>query len=134
MTMTEAKQTTASELIDVRDVIARYEHLESIRDNEGGTFNEWMTYEQKSELIVLRDLLASLEGNGGDEQWRGRWYPVTLVREDYFTEYSRELVEECGYISKDFPWWIVVDWDATAKNVRMDYTSVEFKGQTYWTR
>lgn len=116
-----------SDIIDVRDIIARYEDLGAIdRANPSD--------EDVSEYVALRELLAELRGNGGDEQWRGDWYPVTLVRDSYFVEYSRELIEDCGYIAKDFPTWIEIDWQATARNVRMDYTCVEFEGVTFWYR
>ena len=59
---------------------------------------------------------------------------MTLIRDSYFTEYAEELVTDCGYISKDFPHWIAVDWDATARAVQQYYTSTEIDGVTYWYR
>jgi hypothetical protein len=32
------------------------------------------------------------------------------------------------------PDWIVIDWDATADNLKVDYTEVEFDGVTYLVR
>lgn len=61
-------------------------------------------------------------------------YGVTLVHEDYFEEYTEELLIDCGYISKDFPSWIEIDWEATANNVKQDYTEVEYQGETYYGR
>lgn len=61
-------------------------------------------------------------------------YGVTLVQEDYFEEYTKELLTDCGYLSKDFPSWIEIDWEATAKNVKQDYTGVEYQGRTYYGR
>lgn len=29
---------------------------------------------------------------------------------------------------------IAIDWEATAENLRMDYSSVEIDGHTYWFR
>ena len=86
------------------------------------------------EAETLAGLLAELRGQGGDHQWRGDWYPVTLIRDSYFSEYTEELVTDCGYISKDFPSWIAIDWEATARAVRQDYTAVEIDGVTYWYR
>jgi hypothetical protein len=57
-----------------------------------------------------------------------------LIEEDDFDEYCKELLEDCGYISKDFPVWIEIDWDATANNVRQDYQEVEFRGTNYLFR
>src|SRR5688572_31690522 len=109
MPTTETKEITNSDdVIDVRDVIARVEELEAdpdaIRsynrlsepcadcgadpneqhdaDCEGGSHS----IELAEELVKLNALLDELRGNGGDEEWRGEWYPITLVRESYFEE------------------------------------------------
>ena len=123
-----------ADVIDIRDVIERYEELESIRDNQGGTFNELLTADQFAELQTLRDLLNELKGAGGDEQWRDDWYPITLINSSYFTEYTRELLEDCGYIPNDFPSWIAIDWDKTAEAVKIDYVLVTIGDNDYWYR
>lgn len=131
------------DLLDVRAIIARVEELEDAKedfehDEDGNRNNsEWADAEvdDAQELTILESLLSDLKDiGGGDEEWRGDWYPVTLIRDSYFEDHARELVEDCGYISKDMPSWIEIDWKATARNVRMDYTSIEFEGVTYWTR
>jgi len=55
----------------------------------------------------------------------------TLVREDSFEEYVQELTED---IAGDIPSWLVIDWEATARDVQMDYTAVEFDGETWLVR
>ena len=40
----------------------------------------------------------------------------------------------CGYISDDFPSWIEIDWEATAENVKQDYSELEYEGETYFYR
>ncbi len=90
--------------------------------------------ENGEEFKTLAALLEDLKGNGGDEQWRGDWYPITMVRDSYWTDYVRELLDDIGEIPKDFPNYIKIDWEATARNIRMDYTSTEFDGVTYWYR
>lgn len=114
----------SADIIDVRDIIARYEELEDAVDG----------LPDAEERYLLASILSSLVGYGGDEQWRGDWYPVTLVRDSYFTTYARELLEECGTIPRDLPSWIEIDWEATARNVRIDYTPVDINGRTYWYR
>jgi len=79
-------------------------------------------------------MLDDLKGNGGDEQWRGDWYPVTLIHDSHFTDYAREMLEDCGDIPRDIPHYIEIDWDATARNIRVDYTPTEIDGVTYWYR
>lgn len=61
-------------------------------------------------------------------------YGESLINEDYFVEYCEELCKDCGYISTDFPSWIEIDWEATANNISQDYTTVNYQGETYYTR
>lgn len=61
-------------------------------------------------------------------------FGVTLIPEDDFTNYTKELLEDCGYIPNDFPSWIEIDWKATAENVKQDYSELEYKGKTYLYR
>lgn len=113
----------SDDMIDLRDVIAR---IEEIEDSE--------LAEEKQELASLVSFIGECKGNGGDEQWRGDWYPITAVRDSYFVEYTKELLEDCGDLPKDLPHYIEIDWHATARNIRTDYTAVEFDGVTYWVR
>jgi hypothetical protein len=118
----------SADMIDVRDIIARFEEL----DPEYSTIQ--LTSEEREELETLTAILEDLKGNGGDEQFRGDWYPRHLVRDCYFTTYAREMLENCGIVPADLPSWVEIDWDATAHNVRMDYSRVTIDGATYWYR
>jgi hypothetical protein len=114
--------------IDVRDIISRVENLEA---DEAAAEPEYV-----EELPTLRALLDELKGYGGDEQWQGDWYPVTLVRDSHFKAYAQELAEDCGDIDFATLAWPLtcIDWDQAARELRMDYSSVEFGGVTYWYR
>ena len=109
------------EYIDSRDVIERIAALASdeaaLDDNE------------KEELEQLLNLQAQVTQYCTDWQ-----YGVGLIREDCFIEYCQEEVEDCGYIPRDLPWWIAVDWKKTAHNMRADYTPVDVAGHTYLFR
>lgn len=139
----------SDDMLDVRDLIEKYEELESGRDSffadrdfpdsergnkENPIWEEWEKSDEAEELNRLQDILDELKGNGGDEQWREDWYPVTLINSDYFTDYTRELLEDCGYIPKDFPSWIELDWEGTAENVKIDYSSIDIDDETYYYR
>jgi hypothetical protein len=113
-----------NDIIDVRDIIAR---IEEIDDNASD--------DDRRERAYLETLMTELETcGGGDEQWRGDWYPITLIADSYFTDYARELLEDCGDLPRELPHYIEIDWDATARNIRVDYTPVTIGGATYWTR
>lgn len=36
-------------------------------------------------------------------------------------DFTQNLLDDLGYIPKDFPSWIEIDWEATASNVMQDY-------------
>jgi hypothetical protein len=128
MMTTELDLTT--DVIDVRDIIARVETLEDECDDTSAL----STPEARAELTALRAILDELSGNGGDEQWRGDWYPITLIDDAYFVDYVRDLLADCGEVPRDLPDYIEIDWRATARNVQPDYSSVEIDGRTYWYR
>lgn len=90
--------------------------------------------EYASELSDLESVLADLKGTGGDEQWNGHWYPLTLIRYDHFTDHCKELAEEFQYLNSDFPTWIEIDWEATARNMKVNYQSVDIDGVEFYYR
>lgn len=130
--------SNSEDIIDIRDVIARVEYL---RERLPGNASEVMPgtsdeiQETREELAKLEALLSECCGNGGDEQWGGDWYPVTLIRDSYFEDYARELAEDIGATDKEISWpHTCIDWEQAARELQMDYTSVDFDGVTYWVR
>ena len=88
--------------------------------------------DETEELQTLEKLLEELKGYGGDEQWLGDWYPVTLIRDSYFEESMDEMVADCYEIPKGLPSFMTITLDYKA--LQMDYSSVEFDGEIYWYR
>lgn len=113
------------DVLDIRDIIKRFEELEDVEIKDDDEDQQYQT---------IKALLDDLKGNGGDEQWRGDWYPLTLIRDSYFVEYCEELVTDIGDMPREIPFYIVIDWEQTAENLRVDYSSVEFNGVDYWYR
>jgi hypothetical protein len=182
--MTMSKEITnfsGADVIDIRDVIERFEELCEQRDTikEQVTAQGWVIYQtgkgkgkgfawnagkendtsaehhvcdhetkaiafaaqqcgldvdsgEVEELDKLQSLLEELAGNGGDEEWEGDWYPLTLIADSYFEEYMDQMLEDCGELPKDLPCYLRITVDYAA--LQMDYTSVEFDGNTYWYR
>ena len=112
--------TNTDQAIDSRDVIARIEYLANDDD---------LTPEESEELDALREFQADAEGYVADWQWG-----ETLIHEDYFVDYVKELLADVGTIPADFPEWIAIDWEETANNVKVDYTELTFDGVTYYAR
>lgn len=138
MTSTTPDRIETTDIIDVRDVIARVEHLEQLRQAgpvDLGDDNDTDQDALFAELAQLEELLSDLASNSGDEQWRGAWCPVTLIRDSHFEDYAKELAEDIGAIPRGASWpAYCIDWEWAARELRMDYSSVEFDGETYWYR
>jgi hypothetical protein len=87
-----------------------------------------------AELETLAGLLNDMQGYGGDHQWRGDWYPGALIRESYFVEYCEQMLKDIGDLPDELPGYIAIDWDKTADNLRVDYSTVDYDGVEYLYR
>lgn len=118
--------TNDMDVIDSRDIIERIEELESfIEDNvneNSDDITEW-----KEELRILAELAE--EGEQYSPDWE---YGSTLIHEDYFEEYMDEMIQDCYDLPKDLPFWMTVTYDYNA--LKMDYTEIDFNGETYYIR
>ena len=126
---------SSADQFDLRDVIERFEELESSREDAGETAEalaQFDTSEDGEEFKTLQDFLGEVEGCGGDHQWRGAWYPCGFIRDSAFEAAMDELLEDIGDIPKNIPSYlkITVDYEA----LQMDYSSVELEGVTFWYR
>lgn len=102
------------------------EASECITNEDREEFFKYMADEYNSirEIDELESEISSSEFD----------YGLTLIPEDDFEDYAKDLVEDCGYISKDLPSWIEIDWEATSNNIKQDYSEVNFRGETYLYR
>ena len=139
--------------LDTRDLLERREELkqqvldsflenfphyeEMTNDFEDILFEEeeiqsWKEYwlDEIEEITDIEKLEDEVNDYAGDNFEDG----VYLIVEDDFEDFVEQDLEDCGYIPKDFPTWIEIDWGATAENVRQDYSEVEFRGTTYLFR
>ena len=89
---------------------------------------EWDESGDAEELKTLKDFAEDLEGYG---DWE---HGETLIRKSYFVDYCRELVEDIGDFPSGLPSYICIDWEATARNLKIDYTEASFDGVTYYMR
>ena len=133
--MTRDLDLTA-DVIDIRDIIARVEEMETTCAPGAIDASDETDYPAlMEELSALEAILADLCGAGVDEQWRGSWYPVTLIRDSYFRTYAEELAEDIGAVNPDASWPNnCIDWDKAARELQYDYTTVDIDGVTYWYR
>lgn len=120
--------TNYDNVIDSRDVIARIAELSEWEGEDVSNMNE-LDDDERTELAALRRLAEEGEGLA---DWR---YGETLIRDSYFTEWAQEYAEDNGAIPEANIWpGSYIDWEAAADALKMDYTSVDFDGVTYWGR
>ncbi len=117
------------DVIDVRDLIERVDFLNpEFSDTQ-------LSDEESKELATLTAILEDLKGAGGDEKWRGDWYPVLLIADHYFEQHAKELAEDCGLTDKPMGWpYNCIDWAYAAEQLQYDYSSTDIDGITYWFR
>lgn len=59
----------------------------------------------------------------------------SLIADHDFEDYAREYAEDIGAIGEDMRWPAnCIDWERAARELRQDYRSVEYDGDTYWHR
>lgn len=145
--------TNRDDVIDSRDIIERIDELETSIDSAYDEYCEarkeieeepldkeaWLELEhnadgsiiaeEHAELQALESLQDEASGYAGD--WR---HGATLVRDSYWVEYVQDMLADIGDLPRDLPGYIAIDWDKTADNIKVDYTSVDFDGVTYWVR
>ena len=136
----ESTVDLSADVIDVRDIIVRVLELRDERD----TYNEKMGSPdawagvpdgESDELGVLEGILSELAGYGGDAEFDGDWYPLELVADSYFQEYTQNLAEECGMVDTNARWPMTcIDWEQAARELQMDYGGILIHGSTYWYR
>lgn len=87
--------------------------------------------DEHEELIRLRELVEEIDNNAGDKARDG----VGLIADHYFERYAQELADDIGAINADAVWPVChIDWEAAAESLKMDYSSIEYDGVTYWVR
>lgn len=134
-----------ADLLDSRDLAARLDalrderdRLEDAREEAASAAGSTDDYRDATDELAafLADYsaeitdLETLEGSGIPDWPHGE----TLIHERHFTDYCRDLLDDIGDLPRDLPSYIVIDWEATADNLRADYTEFTYAGHTYLVR
>lgn len=95
--------------------------------------DDWAHHLGEDDAHLLVALMALQEEA---EDYAADWlYGETLIRDSYFEDYAQQLAEDIGAIPRDLSWPLYsINWERAARDLQMDYTSVEFDGVTYWIR
>ena len=89
---------------------------------------------EKDELDTLMEVVEQGEDS---PDWS---YGETLIHEDYFTDYIKELVDDCYEVPQEFldgKWpfnHMNMDWEGAAEEAKSDYYTIEVDGETYYIR
>jgi len=118
-------------VIDSRDIQDLIDELQAERDaleDNPEKLLEWKeaNEDELSELLSVRE-----QGQSVTTEWE---FGEALIRESYWVEYVQELLADIGDLPKDLPVYIAIDWEQTAKNIRVDYSEITFNGETYLIR
>lgn len=122
----------SEDILDSRDIIARIEHLQQLRQPgpvDLGDDNDTDQDTLFAELTALEKLAAEAEGCA---DWE---HGEALIRESYFQDYAMQLAEDIGAIKGDESWPLsCIDWEKAARELKYDYTTVDFDGVDYLIR
>ena len=105
--------------------------LEQIVEKENDVQECEVEYSRYSEELTELEELKEEISNNSDE---GFEYGIQLIHENDIDDYLHELLLDCGYIPKDLPSWIEIDWQATCDNMKEDYSELELNGNTFYVR
>lgn len=76
--------------------------------------------------------IQELENEVHSSEWK---YEITFIKDSYFTEYAEQLAKDIGAIDRNANWPLNhINWEFAAEDLKNDYSSVEFDGETYWYR
>lgn len=118
------------DIIDSREVIERILWLETVGADPDPDDDELLLSDAETDELETLHELAS-QGESLSDWIHGE----TLIRDDYFEDYARELAEDIGAVSSDADWPAnCIDWERAARELQVDYTGLDFDGVTYWAR
>ena len=132
------------DVIDTRDLNDDLEELQNELDRMVELKEELIATDDPDEGIELQeeydDLLENWDGDTfaklvemRDEipEWEDG---NVLVADHYWVDYVMEMLADIGDLPAEIPSYIVIDEKATAENIQVDYSYIEYEGTDYWFR
>jgi len=88
----------------------------------------------ENDIADLEEELQPLHDLKGEALESSEWEDgTTLILDEYFEEYARDLAEDIYDIKDHWP-FNCIDWGFAAHMLTQDYFSVDYGGYTYWIR
>lgn len=114
-----------SNYIDLRELADKYDAELRAAEEEPGSA-DW-------ELVENVEALAGQLGE--DVRSYGDRIDPTLIPEDEFEDYARELAEDIGAMPEGNDWpAYCIDWKRAARELAVDYMLVTYAGRDYYVR
>ena len=114
--------------LDSRDIQEEIDIIKGLKNEIQECEFEYKRYSE--ELAELEALKEEIESNSDE----GFEYGIQLIHEDDIDGYLDGLLKDCGYLPRDLPHWIKIDWRATYDNMKEGYTEIELNGNTFYIR
>lgn len=135
---------TCHTLFETEDEDEAREYLNHLPDVETGRYYieqvgpEECDFDWDDEDQARYDALLEFESDLGHElRYFGDNLEPTMILESTFDLYAEELASDLGYMSDErtSSWpFNHIDWDAAAAELKHDYSSYEFDGETWLIR
>ena len=112
------------DILNSQDVIDRMEELQE-------EINELLENSEEADPKVIEEL-KELEGFAKYASEVDDWeHEAYFIRDSNFTDYTRELAEDCYEIPSEWP-FRCIDWKQASEELKCDYSAYDFGGVTYW--
>jgi len=116
--------------------MASQEDKEDLEDDLESAETDLSTFldDYETEMKILAEVIE--EGECSSDWSHGEG----LIHESYFEDYTRQLVDDCWEMPKEFnsgqwPWnHMTMDWEAAAEQLKDDYHEFTVAGETYYIR
>lgn len=116
------------------DEIKSLQKLQEEVDNAKDAFVAFDQSFDKDELDTLTEVISQGENS---PDWS---YGETLIHENYFIDYIKDLIDDCYDMPKEFKegkWpfnHLEMDWEGAAEEAKQDYMEIEVDGEIYYIR
>ena len=108
------------------------EILLTLSDAVRDAAKELADWDEDYDAEELKALKALADEGEASSSWSDG---EALIRDSYFQEYAEQFADDIGAIDRNATWPCnCIDWEKAAEQLQMDYTSVNFDGETYWIR
>ena len=99
---------------EMQEFIDEYSHKEFVQ-----YFEEYHQAVEEWDKEIVDSFLEEFDLSSVDrisDAYHGSWRNGA--------EFAEQLVQDCGYINHELPYWIEVDWEKTWDNLSYDYTEI----------